>query len=56
MKNVNYEDVPALRDQLLHEIDTTGVPYEVLKDGKPIARMVPIDKATRTHFAAMRKR
>jgi len=56
MKSVNFEDVPKLCDQILHEIDTAGVCFEVIKDGRPIARLEPVDEATKARFAAKAKK
>jgi antitoxin (DNA-binding transcriptional repressor) of toxin-antitoxin stability system len=56
MKVVAYEDVPTLCDELLDEIETTGVTIQVVKNGRAIARLEPIDEATRVLFATKRTR
>ena len=50
MKVVQYEDVPGICSQLLSEVEIGGITVEVWKDGKPIARMMPVDDATRSQF------
>lgn len=52
MKIVHYEDVPRLCEQLLHEIDANGTVFEVLRDGRPFVRMVPIEEADLTQNEA----
>ncbi len=53
---VRYEDVPGMCDQLLDEVEMAGVTIQVVKDGKAIARLEPVDDATKTLFAARRLR
>jgi len=55
MKVVAYEDVPRLCDGLLEEIETAGVTIQVVKNGRPIARMEPVDEATRVAYGARRE-
>jgi len=44
MKTVNDEDVPALTDELLQEIESTGVTILILKQGRPFVRLTPPDE------------
>jgi antitoxin (DNA-binding transcriptional repressor) of toxin-antitoxin stability system len=52
MKMVKYEDFPGLCDQLLHEVEMTRVTIQVVKGGKPIARLEPVDDATKALYEA----
>jgi prevent-host-death family protein len=56
MKLVNYEDLPAMCDELLDEVESTGITIEVVKNGRPCARIEPVDEATKALFEARRKR
>jgi hypothetical protein len=47
MRQVEYADVPTVCDQLLEEIETTGVTIEIVKNGIPMARLGPVDEAVR---------
>jgi antitoxin (DNA-binding transcriptional repressor) of toxin-antitoxin stability system len=47
MRQVEYADVPTICDQLLEEIETTGVTIEIVKNGIPMARLGPVDEAVR---------
>jgi len=46
MTIVQYEDFPKLNDQLLDEVEQTGVTMEVIRNGKPYARMVAVNAST----------
>ena len=37
VKTVQYGDFPALCDQLLDEVELTGVTVEVIRNGRPYA-------------------
>lgn len=52
VKLVNYEDVPAMCDQILDEVESTGVIFQVQKNGRPMLRIEPVDEATKAQFAA----
>ena len=56
MKLVDYEDVPAMCDQILDEVGTAGVTFQVLKGGRPMVRIEPVDEAIRPQLAAEHQR
>ena len=56
MRLVKYEDVPAMCDQILDEVETAGVTFQVQKNGRPMVRIEPVDEATKAQFAAGRRR
>jgi antitoxin (DNA-binding transcriptional repressor) of toxin-antitoxin stability system len=56
VKLVKYEDVPAMCDQVLDEVETAGVTFQVQKNGRPMVRIEPVDEATKAQFAAGRRR
>jgi hypothetical protein len=47
VKLINYEDVPAMCDQLLAEVELKEVIFEVRKNGRPWVRIEPVDDATK---------
>jgi antitoxin (DNA-binding transcriptional repressor) of toxin-antitoxin stability system len=53
---VDYEDVPAMCDQILDEVETAGVTFQVLKGGRPMVRIEPVDEAIRPQLAAEHQR
>ena len=55
MKLVDYEDVPAMCDQILEEVETAGVTFQVQKSGRPWMLIEPVDEATKTQFGAERR-
>jgi hypothetical protein len=55
VKLVKYEDVPAMCDQILNEVEATGVTFQVQKSGRPWVRIEPVDEATKAQFAAGRR-
>jgi hypothetical protein len=46
MTIVQYEDFPKLSDQLLDEVEQTGVMVEVIRNGKPYVRMGPANASS----------
>jgi hypothetical protein len=56
MKLVWYEDVPATCNQTPNEVELTGVIYEVRRNGCPMVRFEPADKATKKLLAIRRAR
>ena len=56
MKLVKYEDVPAMCDQILDEVETAGVTFQVQKNGRSMVRIEPVDEATKAQSAAGRRR
>jgi hypothetical protein len=56
VKLVKYEDVPAMCDQILNEVEATGVTFQVRKGGRPWVRIEPVDDTTKALLAARRRR
>jgi hypothetical protein len=55
VKLVKYGDVPAMCDQILEEVETAGVTFQVQKSGRPWMLIEPVDEATKTQFGAERR-
>jgi hypothetical protein len=56
VKLVKYEDVPAMCDQIVDEVETAGVTFQVQKNGRSMVRIEPVDEATKAQSAAGRRR
>ena len=56
MRQVEYADVPRLCSQLLNEVETTGATIQIVKNGRPMARMEPVDEATKALLKAGHER
>jgi hypothetical protein len=51
VKLVEYEDVPARCDELLDEVAKAGTTFQVMKDGKPMLRVVPVEEVAEKRSA-----
>lgn len=52
MKIVRYENVPKKCNEILENVEKSGVSFEVHKDGRPYVRIEPVDEVTKAQFAA----
>jgi antitoxin (DNA-binding transcriptional repressor) of toxin-antitoxin stability system len=54
MKLVQYDDVPGLCDELLDAVKKNGTTFQVMRNGRPMLRIVPVDGETKAKFATER--
>ena len=54
MKSMDWLDLPAVAMQVLDEVERTGEPIVITKNGVSAVRIEPIDEATRSEYEAHR--
>jgi antitoxin (DNA-binding transcriptional repressor) of toxin-antitoxin stability system len=50
-KTADWHEFPAICLELIDEVEASGQPIEITRNGRPVIRVEPVDDLTRTQFA-----
>ena len=53
MTTIEWFDLPAVALEAIDEVAATGKPITIMKNGRAVLRLDPVDEATRREFEAM---